>query len=77
MKWVLILTLLGPYYKDSTVSVQHVPGFTNKEQCIRAGNAWLKQMRTVTPSSYTYMDNGKARALCVQLDDDRAPSHSW
>lgn len=77
MKWVLILTLLGPYHREAGVSVQYVPGFTNKEQCILAGNAWLKQMQSVTPAINDYRNNGKARALCVQLDDDRAPSHSW
>jgi hypothetical protein len=57
VEFVLILTLIGNT-NQSGQAIEHIGGFGSEQQCIDAGNAWLKAV------SQTY---GRIpRALCVK-----------
>lgn len=58
MKWILILTLAGPF-QSSPVAISRAGEFESRELCLAAGNAWLKQMG----KGYVW---SRPHALCVE-----------
>ncbi|XQA74647.1 hypothetical protein ACM9XA_03660 [Xanthomonas sacchari] len=66
MNFVLILTLTmfaGQYNSlSSSHAITSVSGFSSMDECLAAGNAWLKQQRAITSS----MQRREVSALCVK-----------
>lgn len=66
MIYTLILTL--SFYHGSgapTAAIESVPGFSGRESCLSAANAWLEQQNKSRSGVV-------ARALCVQTNPTRA-----
>ena len=59
--WILILSLMTGDYRGGT-AIHSVGPFANVEQCTRAGNLWLRQVRSIDQ----YQINLKAAAVCIQ-----------
>lgn len=63
--WILILSLFAGRSYDSGVSVHSVAPFATVEECQRAGDVWLSQIRKgVADESLGWYV--KARAACVK-----------
>lgn len=58
----LILTLAMVYYSGTAATIEHIDGFTSEAACLKAGNAWLEQMKKASVNYNT----STARAMCVQ-----------
>lgn len=62
MTYTLILTMSlyfsGYKVGGTSSSIEHIPGFASEQQCLVAGNAWLKQVRESG-------SRGIHRAICV------------
>jgi len=56
-EWILILTLIGDS-SQSGQSIEHIPGFITQQECLAAGNDWLRSMTAAR-------ENRTPRANCV------------
>jgi len=57
--FVLVLTIIG-YSSQSGHAVTNVPGFSSAQECVEAGNAWLKHHRGTRNAGATMT------AVCVK-----------
>lgn len=60
MHWILILTIVAP--SVGGVSVTEVGPFVNKNNCTKAANAWVKDVK----KRENKFSNIRLSAICVQ-----------